>query len=348
MSTSVRQENITETQGTEMNLSGAEKVAILILCLGEERGSEMMKRLDEKEIQLITRAISDIGPVHADVAEQVISEFASSLTAREGDTSETAKKMLMSFLPEDKVASIMEDIGSSSREGEFWQELGSVDEKSIAEYLALEQNQTIAVVASNLPSDVAARVLPHLGQERMLEVIERMLQIEEVPDHLLQQIEEALRTDVLANSEDASERVAARRMADVFNKFDEAVFETIATHLNERTPEEFGRIRDHMFTFSDLIKIEGQDLARVMRGVSGNTVPLALKGTKDELREHFLSALPGRSRDMLVEEMDNMGAVRVRDVRAAQDELVACAKQLIDQDVIKLPVEGADEDEYIE
>ena len=168
-----------------MNLSGAEKVAILILCLGEERGSEMMKRLDEKEIQLITRAISDIGPVHADVAEQVISEFASSLTAREGDTSETAKKMLMSFLPEDKVASIMEDIGSSSREGEFWQELGSVDEKSIAEYLALEQNQTIAVVASNLPSDVAARVLPHLGQERMLEVIERMLQIEEVPDHLL-------------------------------------------------------------------------------------------------------------------------------------------------------------------
>lgn len=331
-----------------MNLSGAEKVAILILCLGEERGSEMMKRLDEKEIQLITRAISDIGSVHADVAEQVISEFASSVTEREGDTSETAKKMLMSFLPEDKVASIMEDIGSSSREGEFWQELGSVDEKSIAEYLALEQNQTIAVVASNLPSDVAARVLPHLGQERMLEVIERMLQIEEVPDHLLQQIEEALRTDVLANSEDASERVAAQRMADVFNKFDEAVFETIATHLNERTPEEFGRIRDHMFTFSDLIKIEGQDLARVMRGVSGNTVPLALKGTKDELREHFLSALPGRSRDMLVEEMDNMGAVRVRDVRAAQNELVACAKQLIDQDVIKLPVDGEDEDEYIE
>ena len=348
MSASVREIEQFESQRNDMNLSGAEKAAILILCLGEERGSEMMKRLDEKEIHRITRAITDIGPIHADVAEHVIAEFASSLTDGEGNTVETAKNMLKSFLPEDKVASIMKDVESSSREGELWQELGSVDEKTIAEYLSEEQDQTIAVIVSNLSSEVAANVLPLLGEERMLAVVERMVRLEEVPAHLLEQIEDALRTDVLATSGETAEQAAAQRMADVFNNFDEKLFESIASHLSESIPEEFGLIRDRMFTFNDLIKIEGQDLARVMRGVAGNTVPLALKGANEDLRDHFLGALPGRSRDMLVEEMGNMGPVRARDVRTAQAELVACAQQLIDQDVIRLPVESDDEEEYIE
>ena len=331
-----------------MNLSGTEKVAILILCLGEELGSEMMKRLDDKEIQRITRAISDIGPIHADVAEHVIAEFAGSIVDNQGNTIETAKNILKGFLPEEKVASIMNDIESSSQNSEFWQELGSVDESAIVEYLSEEQDQTIAIVVSRLPSDVAARILPSLGEERMLNVVESMLRLDKVPDHLLEQIEDALRTDVLSNPENAAERLAAQRMADVFNKFDEKSFEAVASQLSERMPEEFSMIRDQMFTFNDLIKIGGQDLARVMRGVTGNVVPLALKGAKEELREHFLAALPGRSRDMLLEEMGNMGSVRVRDVRAAQAEIVACAKQLIDQDVIKLPEEGDDGEEYIE
>lgn len=331
-----------------MTLSGPEKAAILILCLGEERGSEILKDLDEREIQWITRAMSGLGPIHADVAEQVLAEFAGKVSRHTTNSMDAAKSMLLSFLPEDKVASMMKDLASSSREQELWAELGSVDEKVIAEYLENEQDQTIAVIAANLPANVTARVLPLLGESRMVDVVERMVQLKEIPDHLMEQIEDALRSDVLASSEDAVGAAASQRMAEVFNNLDEQLFEVISAQLSDRMPDEFSAIKDRMFTFRDLIRIDGQDLARVMRGVTGNTVPMALKGANNELRDHFLAALPGRSRDMLIEEMEAMGPVRARDVRVAQASLVECAQQLIDQEVIQLPSDSEDEEEYID
>lgn len=348
MSTTVRHETAKENGRNEMSLTGPEKAAILILCLGEERGSEMLKNFDEKEIQRITRAMSGLGPVHADIAEKVLVEFVQSVNSHTTSSVDAAKSMLLSFLPEDKVASLMKDLESTTREKEFWSELGSTDEKVIAEYLAEEGDQTVAVIVSNLPADVAARVLPLLGEDRMLKVVECMVQLKEMPDHILQQIEDALRNDVLASSEDAVSSTASQRMADVFNHLDERLFEMVSSQLSDKMPKEFAAITDRMFTFRDLIRIESQDLARVMRGVAGNTVPLALKGASEPLVEHFLSALPVRSRDMLIEEISTMGSVRARDVRTAQAELVNFAQQLIEQKVIHLPTEGEDEEEYIE
>jgi flagellar motor switch protein FliG len=93
-----------------------------------------------------------------------------------------------------------------------------------------------------------------------------------------------------------------------------------------------------MFTFGDLARIGGQDIARVMRGMTGNTVPLALKGSGEEMRQHFLNALPGRSRDMLTEEIEALGPVRARDVRDAQNAMVDYAMELIRAEVIQLPM----------
>lgn len=349
MSTTVRHEDTSDSSRSDMTLTGPEKAAILILCLGEERGSDILKTLDEKEIQRITKAMSGLGPIHAEVAEQVLAEFASKVTNHTSNSIDAAKSLLLSFLPEDKVASMMKDLEASSRERELWIELGNVDDKVIAEYLQNEKDQTIAVIASNLPAGVAARVLPLLGEARMVNVIERMVQLREVPDHLMEQIEDALRNDVLVSSEDAVGAAASQRMAEVFNNLDEQTFEAISAQLADRVPDEFSAIRDRMFTFSDLIRIDGQDLARVMRGVAGNTVPMALKGARDDLREHFLEALPGRSRAMLIEEMETMGPVRAREVRVAQASLVECAQRLIDQGVIELKGESeSDEEEYID
>lgn len=348
--TSVHTEAL-EKRPSAMTLSGPEKAAVLILCMGEERGSALMQRLEEGEIHTITRAISGIGAIHAEVAEQVIADFIETAATIRPSTLETAKALLASFLPEEKVEAIMKDIGTNAgkTESALWQEIANVDEKTIAEYLEGEQDQTIAVIAANLPAPVAARVLPLLGQDRMMAVLERMLDLSEVPEHLLDQIEASLRSDILAANVDPSELPVVQRMAKLFDSFDEQLFESVTAHMAERAPEEFEAIRSQMFTFNDLVRIEGQDLARVMRGVSGSAVPLALKGAKEEVRNHFLSALPGRSRDMLVEEMAAMGPVRARDVRDAQAALVDCAKQLLAQDVIQLPLDAEDDtEEYID
>jgi flagellar motor switch protein FliG len=331
-------------------LSGPEKVAVLFLCLGEQRGSELMQRLDEAEIQRISLAMSGLGPIPSEVAEEVLAEFAETVASggMPLGTYETARKMLGAFLPDDKVDAMLRDVRAPARESDIWQRLNQMDEKILARHFAVEKVPTVATILSCVSPDLAARVLPLLEPDQMLRVLERMMRMEDPPDHLMEQIEAALRDDVLSDAGDTTATGAHKRMADIFNKLDPQLFETVSAQLSDRAPGEFRAIKKRMFTFDDMMRIEGQDLARVMRGVPGNTVPLALRGTPKELRDHFLAALPGRSRDMLVEEMDAMGPVRARDVRAAQGLMVDYARELIRAEVIRLPSEDEEEEELIE
>lgn len=340
-----------ELAPTGPRLTGPEKVAVLLLCLGEARGSELMRRLDETEIERITRAMSGLGPIPSDVVESVLGEFAETV-ATGGlplDSYESARKMLGAFMPDDKVDAMLRDVKAPARRSDIWDRLNAMDEKALAQHLAAEKVPTVAAILRNLSQEATARVLPLLGEERMLQVLQRMMRVEELPDHAMEQIESALREDVLAAADDGSATAARSRVADIFGKLDPALFEAIAPQLAERAPEDFLAVKKRMFTFRDMTRIEGTDLARVMRGVPGNTVPLALRGAEAPLRDHFLAALPIRSRDMLVEEMDAMGPVRARDVRAAQAAIVDYARELLAGDVIRLSPEGAeDEEEFID
>ncbi|MDG4648638.1 flagellar motor switch protein FliG [Roseibacterium sp. SDUM158017] len=335
---------------TGPRLSGPEKVAILFLCLGEQRGSELMQRLEEGEIQRITLAMSGLGPIPAEVAEDVLAEFAETVASggMPLGTYETARKMLGAFLPDDKIDAMLQDVRPSARESDIWQRLNQMDEKVLARHFAVEKVATVATILSCLSPEVAARVLPLLEEDQMLRVLERMMRMEDPPNHLVEQIESALREDLLESDDDASAIIAHKRMADIFNKLDPALFDNVSVRLSDRAPDDFQAIKKRMFTFDDMIRIDGPGLARIMRGVPGNTVPLALRGTPKELRDHFLSALPTRSRDMLVEEMDAMGPVRARDVRAAQGLMVDYARELIRAEVIRLPSDDEEEEELIE
>jgi flagellar motor switch protein FliG len=331
------------------HLSGPEKVAVLLLCLGEQRGSELMQRLDEAEIQRISQAMSGLGAIPAEVAEDVLAEFVE--TVASGGTPlgtyESARKMLGAFLPDDKVDAMLRDVRAPARESDIWQRLNQTDEKILARHFAAEKPGTVATILSCLSPDVAARVLPLLEPTQMMAVLERMMVMDDPPDHLMEQIEEALRDDVLATADDSKATGAQTRMAEIFNRLDRNLFENVSAHLSGRAPDEFSAIKKRMFTFDDMRRIGGQDLARIMRGVPGNTVPLALRGTATDLREHFLSALPGRSRDMLIEEMDTMGPVRAKDVRAAQAVMVDYARELIRTDVIRLPSSDDEKEEEL-
>jgi flagellar motor switch protein FliG len=308
-----------------------------------------MQRLDEAELQRIGRAMSGLGPVPAEIAETVLAEFAETVAAGgvPPDTFEAARNMLGSFMPQDKIDAMLGTAKTPSRERDIWQRLNQMDEKVLARHFAAEKVSTVATILSCLSPEVAARVLPLLEEDRMLRVIERMMQMEEPPEHLMEQIEAALQEDVLDAAEDRAATGARKRMADIFNKLDPALFENVSARLAERAPDEFQAIKKRMFTFDDMARIGGQDLARIMRGVPGNTVPLALRGALEELRDHFLNALPQRSRDMLVEEIEAMGPVRARDVRTAQDAMVDYTRELIAAEVIRLPDADEEEEEFI-
>ncbi|KAA9009960.1 flagellar motor switch protein FliG [Histidinibacterium aquaticum] len=329
-------------------LKGPEKAAILFLCLGEKRGTELMKQLDEYDIQTITRAMSGLGTISAEVVENVMSEFTEQVTDLGGvvGSFSVAENMLKNFLPDGQVADIMKEIRGPKRERGMWERFESLNESVIANYLKGEHEQTSAVILSNVSPEVAARVLPLLDTDQMQDIVERMIGLDAVPNHMLREIEETLQQDVMASASRPTATELQQRMAELFNRLDPDAFERISSALDERLPETFGSIKQKMFTFEDLARLDQQSLAQVMRGVPGNTLPLALRGASKEIRDLFLAALPQRSRDMLVEEMATMGPVRGREVREAQSELVDFAKDLADQEVIRLPT--GEDDELIE
>jgi len=325
-------------------LRGAEKAAILFLCLGEEHGSELMKRLDEFDIHAITRAISDLGTIPQGQVEGVIEEFLTSATS--GSTvvgsMEMAESMLRGFLPEGRVGEIMGEIQGPLMGRNIWEHFSALDAQVIAGYIKGEHDQTIAAILTKVKPDIAAKVLPLLGQERMIDVTERMISIEQVPRHALAQIEETLQQEFLISASRSSGPDPQQRMADLFNKLDTSLFEGISEELEKRLPLDFIAIKAKMFTFEDLVKLDQTALAQVMRTVEGNTLPMALRGAKKEVRDTFLAALPQRSRDMLVEEMAAMGPVRGREVQAAQAQLIDGAMTLAAEEVIRLPVDDDD------
>ncbi len=325
-------------------LNGAEKSAILFLCLGEERGGALMRRLDEAEIRKITRAISAIGEVQAELVEEVMDEFGQKMASYGGITGsvDAARGLLKGFLPEERVNEILEEIEGSNT-GNLWGDLSQLDDKMLAEVLHKEHDQTVAVILSRMRADAVARALPLLGEERAVDIIERILSMEELPTAAIRNLEDSLRSEVLAKAGRNAGADTERKLVSVFNKLDSKLFDTLARELEKKVPDQFRAIKKKMFVFDDLQNLKPALLAKVMREVSGKTLPLALRGADKEVREHFLSSLPARSRDMLQEEMTAMGPVRSRDVKQAQSELVEAALRLAEDGEIELPSDDTEE-----
>lgn len=318
-------------------ISGAQKSAILFLCLGEERGGALMQQLEVGEIRQITAAISTMGVIDAEVVEEILAEFDEKITHEGGvvGSIEAARGLLKEFLPEDRVVEILEEIGGKSINN-VWKDLSELNEKELAGYLEKEHNQTIAVILTRIRPEAAAKVLPLLGQDRAPDVIERIMQMETLPLDTIQNIENTLREDVLAKAGQGAEARIEAQLVSIFNKLDEDLFVNISKELGQRLPEQFKAIQQKMFVFDDLLKFKENMLGKIMREVSGNTLPLALRGAKKEVREHFLNSLPSRSRGMLKDEMSSMGPVKARDVKDAQAQLVEAALRLLADGTVEL------------
>ncbi len=328
---------------------GKEKAAIVFLCLGEKRGAEMMKKLSSVEIEQITAAISGLGSITGEEVEAVIMEFAKLFAQDSGlfGSLSIAEKMLREFLPEDQLQEVLDNVSGPIKERDLWARFNAQSETVIAEYLAGEHEQTAAAILSKLKPSMAAKVIPLLPAETMQDVVERMITLESIPSPIMEQIEESLQNDVMDNTSHAAEEEMQTHMANIFNHLNPEMFASISSGLETNCADTLNGIKKKMFTFGDLIGLDPRDLAKITRNLQGDTLPLALRGASKELRDHFLNALPSRSRDMLLEEMNSMGPVKGSDVRAAQMLMVDQTKLLVEEGEISLPSDEDDDDDDI-
>ena len=325
-------------------LTGPEKAAVILLSLGEDH-TRLWQGLDEDEVKEISQAMASLGTVSANVVEELMVEFVSGMSGSGSvmGSFEQTQRLLASFMPSDRVDSLMEEIrGPAGRT--MWDKLGNVNEAVLANYLKNEYPQTVAVVLSKIKPDHAARVLTSLPEDFALECVQRMLRMEPVQREILDKIEQTLRTEFMSNLARTSKRDSHEMMADIFNSFDRQTEARFIGALEERNREAAERIRALMFVFEDLAKLDPGGIQTLLRAVEKDQLGLALKGASESLRELFFSNMSERASKIMREDMESMGPVRLKDVDQAQMAMVQVAKDLAAKGEIMLVGQGGDDE----
>ncbi|WP_034467107.1 flagellar motor switch protein FliG [Afipia sp. P52-10] len=326
-------------------LPGPKRAALLMLALGEQYGGKIWSLLDDDELRELSLVMSSLGTVEADVVEDLLLEFVSRMSASGAlmGNFDATERLLQQYLPKERVSGIMDEIrGPAGRN--MWEKLSNVQEEVLANYLKNEYPQTIAVVLSKLTAEHAARVLAILPEELALDVVNRMLRMEAVQKEVIERVEQTLRLEFMSNLSQTRRRDAHEVMAEIFNNFDRQTETRFITSLEEENRESAERIKALMFTFDDLVKLDTASAQTLMRHVDKDKLGIALKGANEDIRAFFLGNMSSRAAKMLLDDMQALGPVRLRDVDEAQALLVNLAKDLAAKGEIMLAKSRADDE----
>jgi flagellar motor switch protein FliG len=334
-------------QSHRRKLSGPERAAVLMLALGQQFGANIWSQLDDDELREISIVMSTLGTIEAESVEGLLLEFVSRMSASGAlmGNYDATERLLQQYLPPERVNGIMDEIrGPAGRN--MWEKLSNVQEGVLANYLKNEYPQTIAVVLSKLRPEHAARVLGILPEELALDVVNRMLKMEAVQKEVIERVEQTLRTEFMSNLSQTRRRDAHEVMAEIFNNFDRQTETRFMTSLEDDNRESAERIKALMFTFDDLVRLDTGSAQTLMRHIDKDKLAVALKGAGEPVREFFMGNMSSRAAKMLIDDMQALGPVRLREVDEAQSQLVNLAKDLAAKGEIMI-AKGRNDEELI-
>ncbi|HWM47251.1 MAG TPA: flagellar motor switch protein FliG [Xanthobacteraceae bacterium] len=333
--------------GRTQQLTGVQRAAVLMLALGEEYGGKIWGLLDDDELRILTQTMSTLGTVEAAAVEDLLLEFVSLLSASGAlmGNYDATERLLQKYLPPERVSSVMEEVrGPAGRN--VWEKLSNVPEEVFANYLKNEYPQTIAVVLAKLKPEQAAKILTILPEQLGLDVINRMLKMEAIQKNVIEHLESTLRKEFMSSLSRTRRRDAHELMADIFNSFDRQTESRFMSALEMISADSADRIKNLMFTFDDLAKLDSASAQTLMRSIDKDKLAVALKGASEQVREFFLKNMSSRAAKMLTDDMDALGPVRLRDVDESQSALVNMAKDLAAKGEITIS-KGTGEEELV-
>jgi flagellar motor switch protein FliG len=331
-------------------LTGLRKAAMLLVLLGDKSSAEIIKQLSEDEVQLVSREIARLEAIPADNAEHLLEEFyqmnmAHELVVRGG--LDYAKKMLnQAFGPE--VAKKLFDRLSKSVGGEFasLDVLQKVDPQQLAKFIHNEHPQTIALVLSHLNASQAAALLVSLPSEIRSDVALRMGVLDQISPEIVNKIAAVIGKKLKSIGEFSRESYGGiRAVAEMFNRLDSGSSKEILEAIEVSNPNLVETIRHLMFVFEDIVMIDAIQLKDITAKIDRKVLTVALKGTSEQLRDHFLTTMSARGAEMMKEEMESMGPVRIKEVETAQQQIIAVVRQLEAEGVVTM--KGTVGDQYV-
>jgi len=327
-----------------------QKAALLMLSLDVETATKMMRQLTQDEIELLTVEISSVKGVSSNVIDQVMDEFHQLITAQEYVIQggiDYAQKLLESSLGFAKATDVLAKVKALTHVKGFGA-LKKADGGQLASFLQKEHPQTIALILSNLTPDQTAQVLTEFPDELRNNVSYRMATLGKVSPSLLKEVEDVVE-EIAQNeiSQSLSLMGGAKAVATVLNKCNNATAKTILETIEQQDSQLAMEIKRLMFMFDDLMFVDDRGIQRVLREVDKKELALSLKVCDDKLKDKILQNMSERARDLLKEELQYMGPVRLKEVEAAQTRIVDIVKQLEDQGEIVIAGRGGTEEVFV-
>jgi len=327
-------------------LSGTQRAAVLLLTLGEDNAAEVLKHMGPKEVQKVGSAMASMTNVPREQVSRVLEYFSETVqeqTALGVGSEDYIRTVMVEALGEDKAKGVMDRIllGSSTKGLEA---LKWMDARAVAELIRLEHPQIQAIVLSYLDNDHAAEVIRFFPERTRHDVLLRIATLDGIQPSALQELDDILERQFQGNQNVQSSSVGGiKAAADILNFVDSSIEGEIMEAIKDADAELGQQIQDLMFVFDNLIDVDDRGIQSLLREVSSETLILALKGADQSMKDKIFNNMSKRAAEMMRDDLENKGPVRLSEVEGAQKEILAIARRMSESGEIALGGKGAEQ-----
>lgn len=327
------------TEMTENTMTGVQRAAVLLLSLGESDAAEVLKHMEPKEVQKIGITMATMTDVSREQVRLVIDQFSAELgntTSLGVGSDEYIKNMLEQALGKDKAGNLVDRI-LLGRNTTGLDALKWMDPRAVADLVRNEHPQIIAIVMSHLEPDQAAQALKLLPERTRVDVVLRIATLDGIPPNALNELNEIMERQFAGNQNLKSSNIGGvQSAANILNFMDGGQDQVILKQIGDIDNPLSTRIQDLMFVFDDLVDLDDREMQLVLREVSGERLGLALRGAENKVKDKITRNMSQRAAEILLEDMEARGPVKLSDVEAAQREILAIVKRMADEGTISL------------
>ena len=334
----------------ESSLPGIRKAAILMIMIGPEASSTIFRSLDEDEVQKISREIARVQTMSPEDAEGVLEEFYQMSVAHDyvikGGVEYARKVLDNAFGPEQARRIFDRLMKTLSAETVNFDALQKIDPQQLAKFIHSEHPQTIALILSHLNPPQAAGLISSLPAEMRSDVTLRMASLDQISPEIIAKIGVVIGTKLKMLGEVSRESYGGvNAVAEIINRLDSTSGREILEYIEKAYPALGDSIRHLMFVFEDLMLLDANSVKELMGKVDRKILTVALKGTSDQMKNHMLEGMSQRGAEMMREDMDALGPIKIKEVEAALQQIIAVVRQLESDGAISL--KGAAGEQYV-
>ncbi len=328
-------------------LDGTTKAAVLLVSVDQETASAILKGLDENVVNDVVRELASLGPVPRALRNAVIEEFYTTILANkyanEGGL-EYARSLLIKSVDSKLADKIMSGIQTQVQKTPF-SFLQKAESENLLTFIQDEHPQTIALIISHLAHHKAAEILIGLPAQKQIEVVKRIANMDQTNPEVIRTVENALESRLSNMLTQSMEKAGGvDTVAEILNLADRSTEKSIMEGLESEDPDLVEQIRRLMFVFDDIIHVDGKGIQAVLKEIDNDELSLALKTASKELQEKIFGNMSERAAELIKEDMQYMGPVRVSDVEAAQQRIVDIVRRLEDSGDIIISGRGGEKD----